>query len=66
MPFQIIPAGTKIDFIGRRHVCVAISIALLLAGIVAIPIRGIRYGIDFAGGTQVIVAFAEQIGRAHV
>ena len=55
MPFEIVPAGTKIDFIGKRHLCAAISAALLLAGVVAIPIQGVRYGIDFAGGTEVQV-----------
>jgi preprotein translocase SecF subunit len=60
--FQIVPAGTTIDFIGRRHVCAAISAALLLAGIAAIPIQGVRYGIDFAGGTEVQVRFDDSAG----
>ena len=33
MPLQIVPAGTKIDFIGKRNLCAAISSALLLAGV---------------------------------
>ena len=62
MPFQIIPDGTRIDFIGRRYLCAAISAALLLAGVAAIPVRGIRYGIDFAGGTEVQVLFDQAAG----
>jgi preprotein translocase subunit SecF len=62
VPFEIIPAGTKIDFIGRRYLCGVISAALLLAGIAAIPIQGIRYGIDFAGGTEVQVLFDDDAG----
>jgi len=62
VPFQIVPEGTKIDFIGRRHLCAAISAALLLAGVAAIPVQGIRYGIDFAGGTEVQVLFDDQAG----
>ena len=38
MPFQIIPDGTRIDFIGRRYLCAAISAALLLAGVVNLGI----------------------------
>ena len=50
MPFELIPSGTNIDFIGKRFLCFGISISLLLAGLIAIPVRGIRLGIDFAGG----------------
>ena len=59
MPFELVPSGTRIDFIGKRHVCGAISLLFLLAGLVAIPIQGVRLGIDFAGGTEVQVRFAE-------
>ena len=62
MPFEIIPAGTKIDFIGRRRVCAAVSALVLLAGVVAIPLRGVRYGIDFAGGTEVQLRFDDEAG----
>ena len=31
MPFEIVPAGTKIDFIGRRYLCAAISGAVLVS-----------------------------------
>jgi preprotein translocase subunit SecF len=65
VPFQIIPDGTRIDFIGKRHLCVAISVAMLLAGVAAIPIRGIRYGIDFAGGTEVQVLFDKAAGAGE-
>jgi preprotein translocase SecF subunit len=59
---EIVPAGTKIDFIGKRYVCGAISAALLLVAIAAIPVQGVRYGIDFAGGTEVQVRFDDGAG----
>jgi preprotein translocase SecF subunit len=59
MPFELIPPGTNIDFIKRRYLCAALSLAIMLAGVIAIPLRGIRLGIDFAGGTEVQVKFAE-------
>jgi len=58
MSLEIVPAGTKIDFIGKRYVAAAISGALLLAGIAAIPVQGVRLGIDFAGGTEMQVLFS--------
>jgi preprotein translocase SecF subunit len=59
MPFELIPSGTNFDFIGKRYLCFGISISLLLAGLIAIPVRGIRMGIDFAGGTEMQIRFAE-------
>jgi preprotein translocase subunit SecF len=55
--FELIPADTHIDFIGRRRICGVISAALLLAGALAIPIQGVKLGIDFAGGTEMQVKF---------
>jgi preprotein translocase subunit SecF len=62
VPFEIVPAGTKIDFIGRRYLCAAISGAVLLAGLIAIPIQGVRLGIDFAGGSEMQVLFESAEG----
>jgi len=59
MPFELIKPGTNIDFMGKRRICAAISAAMLLAGIVAIPIQGVKLGIDFAGGTEMQVLFAD-------
>jgi preprotein translocase subunit SecF len=61
VPFEIIPSGTHIDFIGRRHIAFAISALLLVAAVVAVPTRGIRLGIDFAGGTEVQLLFDQSV-----
>jgi preprotein translocase subunit SecF len=55
---ELIPPGTKFDFIGRRRIAYVISGALLLGGVVAVAVEGMRLGIDFAGGTEVAVRFA--------
>ena len=59
MPFEIIKPGTHFDFIGKWRICVTISLAVILLGLVAIPLRGFRLGIDFAGGTEVQVRFLD-------
>ena len=61
MPFEIVPHGTQIDFIGKRHIAFAISALLLTAAAIAIPVQGIRLGIDFAGGTEVQLLFADGV-----
>ena len=57
MPIELVPAGTQIDFIGKRRLCAWLSVGLLLASLAAIPWRGVRLGIDFAGGTEIQVQF---------
>jgi preprotein translocase subunit SecF len=57
VPFEIIKSGTHIDFIGRWKLCAGFSVAILLAGAIAIPLRGIRLGLDFSGGTEVQLRF---------
>jgi preprotein translocase SecF subunit len=56
--FELVPPGTKIDFIGRWRLWVTISAAVIGVSLAAIPVRGIRLGIDFAGGTEMLVRFA--------
>ena len=58
MPLEIVPPGTHIDFLGRRRLAFLVSGLLMLVGIAAIPVQGIRMGIDFAGGTEVQLRFA--------
>ena len=53
--------NTKIDFLGYRRIAAVISALVIVASIVSIVLHGgLRYGIDFAGGTQVIVLFTER------
>jgi preprotein translocase subunit SecF len=61
VPFELVPAGTHIDFIGKRRIAAVISAGIILASLVAIPVRGIRLGIDFSGGNEVQVLFDEGV-----
>jgi preprotein translocase SecF subunit len=50
------------DFIGRRRWAYLISIAFILAGLVSIAAKGgLRYGIDFSGGTLIQVRFERPV-----
>jgi preprotein translocase subunit SecF len=61
VPFEIVPSGTQIDFIGRRRIAFAVSALLLAAAAIAVPTRGVRLGIDFAGGTEVQLLFEQGV-----
>ena len=65
MPIQIVKPGTQINFLGKWRICVTISAALVLIGLLGIPVRGFRLGIDFAGGTEVQVRFLDAGGAGE-
>jgi len=43
----------QIDFMRRRYLWFAISGAIIVIGAVSLGVRGLNFGIDFKGGTQV-------------
>ena len=57
MPFEIVKPGTHIDFVRFAKPAAVLSAVLILAGLAAVPVQGFRLGIDFAGGTELQVAF---------
>ncbi len=58
----------KFDFLGKAKYFVPISIALVLVSwLVLIPaVRGLNPGIDFTGGTEFTVEFAEPVDAAEI
>lgn len=48
---------TSVDFIGRRHIWYVVSATLILLGLITIAFRGLNYGIDFKGGTELTLQF---------
>lgn len=51
--FELIRPGTQIDFMGKRHIWIGISIAAILATVILFFTKGLNYGIDFTGGAEV-------------
>ena len=50
----------NVDFVGRWRLWFAISAVVILAGLLAIALGNLRFGIDFEGGTKFTVASPEQ------
>ena len=57
---------TKIDFMGLGPFCVALSAALTVAAIVVVAVRGLNMGIEFTGGTEIQVRYAQRPDVAEV
>ncbi|RNA65742.1 protein translocase subunit SecF [Prosthecochloris sp. ZM_2] len=57
---------TDIDFISYRKIAYGISLVLVIAGVVSLLFRGLNYGIDFKGGTEVVLRFEQEIAVGDV
>jgi preprotein translocase subunit SecF len=45
------------DFLGKTKILLAVSLALITVGVAYIASHGLHYGVEFSGGTQLIVRF---------
>ena len=61
MPFELVPPGTKFDFIGKWKICAAISAVMILIGLIGLWKPGARLGVDFAGGSEMQVRFTGEV-----
>ncbi len=55
--FELIKPGTKVEFMGMRRVFVTASALAVLASAIAVLVFGLNLGVDFKGGTKMVVAF---------
>jgi preprotein translocase subunit SecF len=52
---ELIRPGIQIDFVGRRHIWMGLSVVAILATAILFFTKGVNYGIDFTGGAEVQV-----------
>jgi preprotein translocase subunit SecF len=57
---------TTIDFMGRRNIWYAVSAIVIFAGLLSLFFKGVEFGIDFLGGTEIIVQFEQPVSIADV
>jgi preprotein translocase subunit SecF len=57
---------TSIDFMGKRKMWYLISGTVIALGLISLAIRGIEFGIDFLGGTELVVQFSHPIDVGEV
>ncbi|HWT14025.1 MAG TPA: protein translocase subunit SecF [Allosphingosinicella sp.] len=56
---KLVPDNTNIDFLRWRTIAFAISTLLIAASIAVLAVKGLNYGVDFAGGQMVRVTFQQ-------
>ncbi|HEX6375722.1 MAG TPA: protein translocase subunit SecF [Allosphingosinicella sp.] len=56
---KLVPDNTNIDFLRWRNVAMAFSMLMVAASIALIAVKGLNFGVDFAGGQVIRVHFAE-------
>lgn len=56
----------SVNFIGNRKIYYAISLSVIVAGMIGLAIKGLNYGVDFKGGRSYIVEFAQPVEASAV
>ncbi len=56
---KLVPDNTNFKFLKWRNIAIGISIAMILASIALVAIRGLNFGVDFAGGLMMEVRFSQ-------
>jgi preprotein translocase subunit SecF len=59
--------ATSFNFIKHRKIAYGISLLLLVSGMISLAVRGLNYGIDFKGGSEVVIRFEKNadVGRVR-
>lgn len=52
---RILPRRRYVDIVGRKYVWLSIAAAIVLIAVVALFVKGLNFGIDFTGGTQLTI-----------
>ncbi|PJA98022.1 MAG: protein translocase subunit SecF, partial [Ignavibacteriales bacterium CG_4_9_14_3_um_filter_30_11] len=56
----------KIDWLGRRKIFYSLSAVLFLIGVINVIFRGFVFGIDFKGGTEIVLQYEKPIEISNI
>jgi len=63
---QLLSKITKIDFIGLRKIALVFSILLIAASVYSLSSTGLKYGIDFSGGTKIELSYGYDVAVTDI
>lgn len=58
---QLFPIGKTYNFMGQRKLLAFVSLAMVVASIVSLFVPGPQLGTDFKGGTEIELAFKQEV-----
>lgn len=61
--YTLIKPDTKFDFMGKHRLFFAVSAIAIVLSLGMLAFRGLNKGIDFVGGTKIIVSFKKPVDR---
>ena len=64
--FQIVKPGTNWDFMGKQKAFAALSSLLIIGSLISLFAIGPNFGIDFRGGTDIILSFDKDVSSEDV
>jgi preprotein translocase subunit SecF len=64
--FEILPSGSKIDFIGKWRYVFSGSVVMLAVSVFFLSTKGLNYGVDFRGGTDIHVRFFDRLPASEI
>ena len=56
----------NVDFLGKRKFFYIFSLTLFLIGLLSVIFKGLSFGIDFKGGSEIVLQFEKQIDIAEI
>ncbi|MGD8305731.1 MAG: protein translocase subunit SecF [Ignavibacteria bacterium] len=54
------------DFLSKRKIAYILSVVIFLIGIISVFTRGLQFGIDFKGGTEIVLQFEQAVEVAQI
>lgn len=60
-PLKLVPEDTNIDWMRWRRWATVLSVLMVIVSVALLGTRGLNFGIDFVGGQNIRVNFAQQV-----
>ncbi|MBI4546487.1 MAG: protein translocase subunit SecF [Ignavibacteriae bacterium] len=57
---------TNIDFMARRKLWYGVSLVVIVLGLISLVVKGVDLGIDFLGGTELVIEFDQAPGIGQI
>lgn len=54
------------DFLSKRKIAYVVSVVIFLIGVISMFTRGLQFGIDFKGGTEIVLQFEQAVDVSQI